>query len=204
MRWLFDGLTPYELCCTSRDAFTPVDRDGVALPPELEAKRLALAELYVLTLGQGVPAIYFNDLLGIGNDFDGYKASGRPRDLNRKKVPLSDSGLTGEMDRFTEAYLPLIRRYTELRAAERAFYPGSDRFEFTPLSDVVFLNHAYARGEHAYVIGNITGVTQRFSLETGGGVVDLISGGTLVPENGATISGELEPFGALWLKPHSQ
>ena len=39
-----------------------------SLSAEEEADRLALAQLFVLTQGQDVPAIYLNDLLGLEND----------------------------------------------------------------------------------------------------------------------------------------
>ncbi len=46
---------------------------GREIDSELEASRLALAQGFVLTIGQSVPAIYFNDLLGIKNDLHGFK-----------------------------------------------------------------------------------------------------------------------------------
>jgi hypothetical protein len=198
--WVLNGETPYELCCTSRSAFPPAD-------PETEAARLTLAQVFVLSLGQNVPAIYFNDLLGLENDFEGFSESGKPRDLNRKKNRIGDVRRNIAEDPFTRLYAKAINRAVEVRAADRAFYPGSRCFEYKPLSDTIFLNHAYARESHSLVIGNIVDRRQtvRFDLESfaemGDGrrrFVDLLSEDNRVFE-GPHIDIELAPYGAAWL-----
>ncbi|MBN1646716.1 MAG: hypothetical protein JW874_01670 [Spirochaetales bacterium] len=149
--WLFEGRTEYELCATSRSS---LDRNNIS--PEFEARRLALAQLYILTMGQHVPAIYFNDLLGCLNDFDGYNRSGKPRDLNRKKNVLAESGLDETGNDFLRYYLPLLNKMIGLRASDRAFFPGSPDFEEIVLSDQVFIHHAFHGGADSVIIGNIS------------------------------------------------
>ncbi len=150
LNWTIDGKTPYELCATSRCAFT---LEGIE-SPEQEARRLALAQLYVLTMEQAVPAVYMNDLWGLENDEEGYALSGRPRDLNRHKSHISE--LDFDHDPFRKAYVPLMNRFIALRSEDRAFYPGDGHFEFLSPGETVFLNHAFAGGEHSFIMGNIS------------------------------------------------
>jgi len=216
LQWIVDGQTPYELCCTSRSAFDPAGLDGKPLSPKLEAARLALAQLYVLTLGQVVPAIYFNDLLGLNNDFVSFELSGKPRDLNRHKNYLPEAGLDSTDDAFTSAYVKQINAILDARVTDQAFYPGSPEFEFKTLSNTVFLNHPYARSNHSFIVGNIIETPQTVSLDLKGlsglsdedrgaiekrGLVDALSGKTYKADADGRIDLELPPFGALWLQP---
>ena len=206
--WLLEGKTPYELCCTSRSAFSPATPGGRTLTPAEEAARLALAQVYVFTLGQVVPAIYFNDLLGLANDMEGFSVSGKPRDLNRHKNRLSEITESFTADEFTRVYVPLVNAVISARARDRAFYPGSSKFEFAPLSDTLFLNHAYEANQHSFVVGNILSTAQEVSLTladfaetenlTGTSALrDLLTGDTVEIEGGK-MKFVLPPYGAAW------
>jgi hypothetical protein len=150
LNWSVDGKTPYELCATSRSAFTG---EGITSPEE-EARRLALAQLFVLTMGQVVPAVYMNDLWGLENDREGYALSGRPRDLNRHKSHVDE--LDFGTDPFRRVYVPLMNQMIGLRKEDRAFYPGDKNFEFLSPGNTVFLNHAFAGNDHSFILGNIS------------------------------------------------
>ena len=200
--WVIGGQTPYELCCTSRSAFLPAS-------PDDEAGRLALAQIFILSFGQSVPAIYFNDLLGLENDMAGFKATGKPRDLNRKKSRSEAvrARLTG--DPFAVRYRRLLNRAIGARANDRAFYPGSRCFEFKSIGHTVFLNHGFARGAHAAVVGNILPREQEVELEIGalidmdrdiGALCDVLTGNRYAV-TGGTIRLTLGPYGAVWLNP---
>ena len=216
LQWIIDGQTPYELCCTSRCAFSPEKPDGKALSPIEEARRLALGQIYVLTLGQAVPAVYFNDLLGLENDFDTYKITGKPRDLNRHKNYLPDMQKSLAGDDFTSAYVPLINAAIEARAEDTAFMPGSADFEFKALTDTIFLNHPYADGNHSFILGNILPVAQKIDLDVAGlagvgndlipklrtsGLRDALTGGDRIAvDMDGKVTVNLGPYGAVWLK----
>ena len=150
LNWSVDGKTPYELCATSRSAFTI---EGIGSEEE-EARRLALAQLFVLTMGQVVPAVYMNDLWGLENDGEGYALSGRPRDLNRHKSHVRE--LDFETDPFRRIYVPLMNKMIGLRKEDGAFYPGDRNFEFLSPGNTVFLNHAFAGDDHSFILGNIS------------------------------------------------
>ena len=202
LNWTIDGRTPYELCATSRCAFT---MEGIE-SPEQEARRLALAQLYVLTMEQVVPAVYMNDLWGLENDVEGYALSGRPRDLNRHKSHIGE--LDFDKDPFRKVYVPLMNRLIALRAEDRAFYPGDGHFEFLTPGETVFLNHAFAGGEHSFIMGNISHEPAEILLpvEELEGIEAAVTelSDLLEGDRFALSSGELhlilEPFQARWFK----
>jgi hypothetical protein len=215
LEWVAEGRTVYELCCTSRSAFAPVTPEGRPLSAEQEAARLALAQLYVLTLAQAVPAIYFNDLLGLENDQEGYEASGKPRDLNRHRSALVELEAAQNSDAFSASYRRQINAVLAARTADRAFYPGSPAFEFRALSDTVFLHHPYARGRHSFIVGNISERPCGLSLRPGelegvdaaafeqlrrSGLTDALTGRTFAVSEAGGVELELPGYTALWLQ----
>jgi hypothetical protein len=170
-------------------------------------------------MGQVVPAIYFNDLLGLENDTESFERTGKPRDLNRHKNDLAELDLENPSDPFLSVYVRLINRILEARTEDSAFYPGSTEFEFRAITDTVFLNHPYAGGEHSFIVGNITPYRQEIlmdlrSLEGVGardlekirknGLMDCLSGQFYRLEADSTLALDLPPYGAAWLRAHSQ
>ncbi|MCP4162756.1 MAG: hypothetical protein GY760_22070, partial [Deltaproteobacteria bacterium] len=205
LQWIIYGKTAYELCCTSRSVFSLTDTVGNDLAPEEESDRLVQAQLFVLTQGQDVPAIYLNDLLGLENDFRQYEITGKPRDLIRHKNYLPEMVDLIENDPFTQSYSSKLNKILELRGSDKAFYPGSPNFEFIPLSDTVFLNHPYHDNKHSLIIGNIvnrkaviklkTSDLTDFNLES---VTNALNGEKHSIKEGI-LTLEIEPFGMLWL-----
>jgi len=206
IQWIIYGKTAYELCCTSRSSFTKTDSDGNSITEEEEAQRLAVAQLFVLTQGQDVPAIYVNDLLGLENDTHQYEITGKPRDLNRHKNELNEMELLIKNDPFTIKYTTMLNGILKMRAEDRAFYPGSRNFQFAAANDYVFMNHPYDNDNHSIILGNIINKEQtiEISLESldnfhNEKVTDQFSGKSYEAVNGI-FSIKLNPFGFLWLK----
>lgn len=215
LKWIIDGKTIYELCSTTRSSLVFEDRSGAKIDPVIEARRLALAQGFVLTIGQSVPAIYFNDLLGIKNDLHGYEISGKPRDLNRHKNYLPSMDLSRPADPFQKDYFPLINKILDLRSGDNAFYPGSENFEFIALTDSLFLNHPFHEGNHSLILGNISEKTVFYKLQTAilegmyeewlilkndQPLIDGISGNEYSLNNEGLVSLEIPPYGMVWLK----
>ncbi len=207
--WIIDGKTIYELCATSRSALEKTVAGRDVLTPQEEAHRFALAQAFVLTFGQAVPAIYFNDLLGLLNDEEGFRLSGKPRDLNRHKSNLAELESAMNTDPFMKEYLPMINRIVALRIQDGSYYPGSRNFEFVPLTDQVFLNHSFHKGKHSFVIGNISGKKISLHINIKGlkdtvalpgeiTVEDVINRKKTVIRDTYAWKAELEPFGLLW------
>jgi hypothetical protein len=205
IQWIVYGRTAYELCCTTRSAFSQNDGAGNSLTEEEEALRLVVAQLFVLTQGQDVPAIYFNDLIGLENDNLSYSLSGRPRDLNRHKNRLEEMENLIKKDDFTGIYVKKLNEILSLRAEDEAFYPGSENFRFTALGDKVFLNHPWAQNNHSFILGNIenqenTIVLKSSDLEpfTGDKLKDKFTGNIYRLEDGV-YKIQLKPYGYMWL-----
>lgn len=211
--WIVDGRTVYELCATTRSSLS--DGGGTGISAVAEARRLALAQAFVLTFGQAVPAVYFNDLLGLVNDEEGFKLSGKPRDLNRHKSFLPDLDLEKNSDPFRKEYIPLINTLLRIRGRDDAFYPGSRDFEFRVLTDKIFLNHPYENGNHSFIIGNIDDKTVSCKMDLSllegidgnwldakknSSLKDGLSGAKFLMDETGALNLELPPYGMLWLK----
>ena len=171
-----------------------------------EARRLALAQIFVLSFGQSVPAIYFNDLLGLENDIAGYTHSGRPRDLNRHKNHIDEIERSLSGDRFTKEYVALLNTAIKARTEDLAFRPGSHGYEYITLSDSVFLNYVFAESHHTLVIGNITSKETKVNvvlsaiehLGEGGAFTDRLTGKAHIP-TGGVVEVDLPAYGGVWL-----
>jgi len=80
---LMEGREPYELCVATRDCLPPLgDRQLVA------ARFLAFYTLAFALMGRNVKSIYFNDLMGLPNDYARMRRTGELRDLKRTKSEL--------------------------------------------------------------------------------------------------------------------
>ncbi len=212
--WIVEGKTIYELCATSRSTFVK-NPGGKPLSPEMEARRFVLAQGFVLSFGQAVPAVYMNDLLGLENDEEGYALSGKPRDLNRHKSSIAEFESASGSDPFVKEYIPRINRIIDLRVSDPSFYPGSRNFEFVSLEDTVFLNHSFHEGKHSVVIGNIShkkrsvefdlSSLKNFSSDISGrkdkeyGMRDFLEEEKVAVEKGSIVKAELGPYGLIWL-----
>jgi len=206
IQWIVYGRTPYELCCTTRSSFSRTDSSGNWLNEEEEARRLALAQLFVLTQGQDVPAIYFNDLIGLENDRKSYDLSGRPRDLNRHKNPYEEMVNLIENDPFTSSYVKKLNSILQLRAEDESFSPVEGSFQFMTIGNSIFLNHPWNSGNHSCIVGNILNSEAAIHLDSSEledwdclTLTDQMTGRVFPAENGV-FHLTVEPFGYLWLK----
>ncbi len=77
---MLNGREPYELCITTRDALPKLDN------PFLEAKRyVAFKTLAFALMGRHVKAVFFNDLMGLQNDYELVDKTGELRNIKRTK-----------------------------------------------------------------------------------------------------------------------
>ncbi|MBN2656941.1 MAG: hypothetical protein JXR86_07755 [Spirochaetales bacterium] len=206
IQWIVYGRTAYELCCTTRSSFSQTDSRGNSLSEEEEARRMALAQLFVLTQGQDVPAIYFNDLIGLENDRETYELTGRPRDLNRHKNRLDEMIDLVKHDPFTSLYVKKLNAILKLRAEDESFLPGEGEFSFETLRDSVFLHHPWQGKEHSLILGNIINTEVSVEIKTASlegwtpdVLTDRFTHSVIKAEKGA-FKLTLEPYGYLWLK----
>ncbi|MBL0700158.1 MAG: hypothetical protein JJV92_04690 [Desulfosarcina sp.] len=82
---VINGREPYELCISTIDSMIKLD------DKDLEAKRyLAFYTLAFALMGRNVKSIYFNDLLGLPNDYKRLKENGELRDIKRTKSDFKE------------------------------------------------------------------------------------------------------------------
>jgi hypothetical protein len=91
-------------------------------------RRFLCSQTIAMSL-QGVPGIYFNSLLGAGNDLVGVEESGRARSINRRKWTASEiEALLGEdaSNQSSMVFGEFLRRL-RLRRTLDAFHPDASQ-----------------------------------------------------------------------------
>ncbi len=107
----------YELNITFFDALRLIKK------PEHEAARFLCSQAVALSL-KGIPAIYFNSLIGAENNLEGVKTTGQNRAINRKKWDLDE--LKSKLNNSEQTAAYVYRRYLKLlnrRNQHPAFHP---------------------------------------------------------------------------------
>ncbi|GIW33835.1 sugar phosphorylase [Meiothermus sp.] len=177
-----EGPVPYELCLTLFDALNPPYSEE---PEDLQIDRFLAAQAILLSL-QGVPGVYIHSLFGSPSDHAGLEESGINRRLNRHKFTGPElEGLLGNPH--TRAY-KILQRMTHLikvRASHPAFHPGAPQVVMESREVLRII-----RGYRDRQVGCYINVTPKPQLINRVGR-DLISG--------KYFSGQIPPYGVLWL-----
>ena len=192
--------SPYELNITYFDALRLKEQ------PEHEAARFLCSQAVALSL-KGIPAVYFNSLVGAENNLDGVKTTGEKRAINRKKWDLdelkrmlNDSELTASY--VYRSYLKMLNR----RNRQAAFHPDGEQ-EILDLGPKLFgLARKSTNGSETIVcLYNFTPETIKKSLPEiyapfSGleSCLSVIKSRDLKLKNQNTIT--LKPYKYIWLK----
>ena len=183
------GKRPYEINISLFDAL------------ETEGKFLCA---HTILLGlEGVPAFYVQSLLGTRNDYEGVKASGMNRRINRHQWKAED--LAKELDdpdsphaRVLSGLLKLI----EVRKKQAAFHPNATQFTLHLSSQVfAFWRQSLDRRQNIFCLNNVSGEEVKIPLTSINLVatedwIDLISGDDLADE---ALEIRLAPYQCVWL-----
>ncbi|HEV7281233.1 MAG TPA: sugar phosphorylase [Pirellulaceae bacterium] len=108
--------SPYELNITYFDA---LDADS-SLPPDLHVRRFLTTQAIMLAL-KGLPAVYFQSLVGGRNDYEGLERSGHNRRINRRKFDLGE--LCGTLDDSSTTQHAVFSNYRRLLARRNTLAP---------------------------------------------------------------------------------
>ncbi|NDL64461.1 alpha-amylase family glycosyl hydrolase [Acerihabitans arboris] len=185
-----DGTTsPYEINVTFLDALNRRrDTDDTRLG------RFMLAHAILLAF-PGVPAVYIQSILGSRNDYEGVKAAGYNRAVNREKYPLKaiEAALQDETSlraRVFHHLSDLIQR----RRGQPAFHPDA-AMEVLEWDNALFAFHRRSPRQNILCVFNLSAKTMACTLPAGR-YRDVVSyrqwaGGT--PLN-------LEPYQFFWLE----
>ncbi len=146
--------TPYELNITYFDALgVPGDRDA-------SIRRFLCSQTIAMSL-QGIPGIYFNSLLGAGNDLIGVEQTGRARSINRHKWTDAELGgmLAADSEHQAAQVLPEYLRRLRLRRAEPAFHPDAPQQVLSLPRGLFGVRRDAADGRKLWMLANLTNRT---------------------------------------------
>lgn len=158
-----DGsISPYEL---NLNYFDALNGPGSDEPVETMVARFMLSQAIPLAF-QGIPGVYFQSLLGSRSNFEGVKATGRARSINRQSFDLQ----TLEMDldaagtirnRVYGEYLRLL----EKRSLEKAFHPDAAQEVIDAGTALFCVKRTSLCGkESVFAVHNVTNSTQKAVL----------------------------------------
>jgi len=199
---ILTGRDPYELCITTRDSLPGLPEGRI----ELEAERfLAFQTLAFSVMGRNVKTIYFNDLLGLPNDYDRVAKSGELRDIKRTRTDYDE--ILPQLEdtfSFTSRVASGINKLIGLADSDPAFHfrgleasvidlpPG------TPAAAI--LNRC--GNDSTITLVNLSEDTIDVSVPVTTGsasMVDHFTGNEFSVNDGSVIL-KLKPFGRIWLK----
>jgi hypothetical protein len=203
---ILDGREPYELCVATRDCLPKLS------DPMLEVERyLAFWTLAFALMGRNVKSIYFNDLLGLPNDYERYRETGELRDLKRTKSSLAiiekqladTASIEHRIAKGVNNIIALVDsdpslsfRGNEASGPLAAGDPPPPSVAMVRCSSdvhtLVIVNIGQGREE-------ITINPVEFGLSRGQALFDNISGLTVEPDPAGTIAVILKPFQCFWL-----
>lgn len=168
-----DGTTsPYEINVTYLDALNREDDDDAT-----RLKRFLLAHAILLVF-PGVPAIYIQSILGGRNHYDGVRAAGHNRAINRQKYDLQqiEADLAGGNWLRQQVYNRL-GQLIQLRRRQTAFHPDNPMTLYESENAVLVLRrHQPESGDGLLCVFNLSGRSVETQLPVAHTLQDVVSG----------------------------
>lgn len=168
-----DGTTsPYEINVTYLDALnSEADDDATRL------KRFLLAHAILLVF-PGVPAIYIQSILGGRNHYDGVRAAGHNRAINRQKYDLQqiEAALAGD-DWLRQQVYTRLGQLIQLRRRQPAFHPDNPMTIYDSENALLVLSrHQPESGDGLLCVFNLSGRSVMTQLPVAHTLQDVVSG----------------------------
>ncbi|UIL52796.1 MULTISPECIES: alpha-amylase family glycosyl hydrolase [Pantoea] len=168
-----DGTTsPYEINVTYLDALNrEADDDATRL------QRFLLAHAILLAF-PGVPAIYIQSILGSRNHYDGVRAAGHNRAINRQKYDLAqiEAALAGE-DWLRHQVYTQLGQLIQLRRRQPAFHPDNPMTLYDSENALLVMRrHQPESGEGLLCVFNLSGRPVETRLPVAHRLQDVVSG----------------------------
>ncbi|GAA5520821.1 cyclomaltodextrinase C-terminal domain-containing protein [Aliifodinibius salicampi] len=189
--------SPYELNITYFDAF---EEPGIT-DTDLQLKRYLCSQVIMLSL-QGVPGIYFHNLVATKNDMGGVLEDGEKRSINRKKWSYQElKDRLDDTENTAHIVLNYFKRVLGIRKEHPAFSPAAKQKVLSLKSDL-FAFIRESETEKVLVISNLTNNQASVeSDELSDFAVNQIELTDLLSDNKREIDPELtiDPFETLWL-----
>ncbi len=201
---ILEGREPYELCVATRDCLPQLN------DPRLAAQRyLSFYTLAFALMGRNVKSIYFNDLMGLPNDYARLQETGELRDLKRTKSNLAslEEQLT-DPDSIEYRIARGVNNLIALIDSDAALSPcGNEAAVSAVAGQPESVALVYCSGDVYTLVAvnlsenreTVTIDPAKFGFTPHRALFDNIGGRSVVPDADGTVSLELGPFGRLWL-----
>jgi len=168
-----DGTTsPYEINVTYLDALNrEADDDATRL------QRFLLAHAILLAF-PGVPAIYIQSILGSRNHYDGVRAAGHNRAINRQKYDLRqiEAALAGD-DWLRHQVYTHLGQLIQLRRRQPAFHPDNPMTLYDSENALLVMRrHQPESGDGLLCVFNLSGRPVETRLPVAHTLQDVVSG----------------------------
>ena len=168
-----DGSTsPYEINVTYLDALNhEADDDATRL------QRFLLAHAILLAF-PGVPAIYIQSILGSRNHYDGVRAAGHNRAINRQKYDLNqiEAALAGG-DWLRQQIYTQLGKLIQLRRRQPAFHPDNPMTLYDSENALLVMRrHQPDSGDGLLCVFNLSGRSVETRLPVAHTLQDVVSG----------------------------
>ncbi|MDU4127470.1 sugar phosphorylase [Pantoea sp.] len=167
-----DGSTsPYEINVTYLDALNRETDDATRL------QRFLLAHAILLAF-PGVPAIYIQSILGSRNHYDGVRAAGHNRAINRQKYSLKEieAALAGG-DWLRQQIYTHLGKLIQLRRRQPAFHPDNPMTLYDSENALLVMRrHQPESGDGLLCVFNLGGRPVETRLPVAHTLQDVVSG----------------------------
>lgn len=186
-----DGTTsPYEINVTYLDALNRRQDDDTT-----RLSRFMLAHAILLSF-PGVPAVYVQSILGARNDYEGVKAAGHNRAVNREKYPLKIiEAWLADGDTLRARVFSRLSHLIQCRRQQAAFHPDA-QMEVLNWDNSLFAFYRISPHQRLLCVYNLSSKTVFCPLPIGD-YLEVISGETLHCDGQLR---PLEPWRTLWLQ----
>ena len=180
--------SPYELNVNYQDALLNLSEDTT---DELQIAKIVAAHAILLSI-VGVPAFYYNSLLGSRNDYKGLEESGINRRINREKFEYNALKDILSTDSRREQIFTSLKNIINIRKSEPAFHPYNQQ-EVLDLGDERIFTLKRGKGKDSIIfIVNLSSDIIILSTE--------IQGTDIVTKQAIEKNITLTPYQFLWIK----
>ncbi|MBC8403270.1 MAG: sugar phosphorylase [Candidatus Marinimicrobia bacterium] len=190
---------PYELNISLYDILNDPGDCGT----ETGIVKFLAAQVIMLSL-TGIPGIYVHSLFGTSNDYIGFKKTGQPRSLNRKKFQLKKlQELLEDNNSIQNRIFFSYRQILHLRRKYSAFHPSGRQIILNlGNSNFSLLRESPDKKEAILCLVNITAYPQKVVINDiqtqcslSDPLIDLIKQETYQPEDGEIL---VRPYDSCW------
>ena len=200
MRSKADGTeSPYEINISLFDALKGTAKG----PDQWQIQRFLCSQTVMMSL-EGIPAFYIHSLLATSNDYEGLKATGHNRSINRHRWDKERLDALLEDAKSPQAVvLKELSRLIQIRRQQKAFHPNATQYTLHPGSPAIFAfwRQSIARDQSIFSIHNLSDQPQdlhlgEFNLVNTDTWMDLISGERFDDLQAVYT---LKPYQSVWL-----